>query len=223
MEPRQDDLESTFRDIAAALPRLTTYDDEFVLSRDNLPVPPRELSTEALWFRRRGWHVYNNFPVPRIDLCIDKPGCRLLGLLILAVVFHPEPETVDLHLRHHGAQVDLLRVRHEPESWNSYYRTIPESFSYWPGTSDRHPWAQARVDQVALPLIEVTTRDELGPINAPDWMGHCDTVIGFGHDLAAVGMAQLLLNASLDDAQHVEYDLARRRGRWISKHRYRQC
>jgi hypothetical protein len=39
MEPREDDLESTFRDIAAALPRLSTYDDEFVLSRDNLPVP----------------------------------------------------------------------------------------------------------------------------------------------------------------------------------------
>src|ERR1700677_5108450 len=176
----EDDLEATFRQLAAEVPRLSTHDDEFVLNRDNLPVPPRALSTDALWFRPPGWHVYNNFPVPSINLCIDKVGCRLLGLLILAAVFHPEPETIELHLRHHDAQVDLLRVRHEQRSWNGYYTTVPESFSYWPGRNERHPWTQASGDRGEVPGMEVTTRDELGPINRSDWMAGCDTVVGFG-------------------------------------------
>lgn len=206
MAPRED-LEAWFGEIAAEIPRLSTYDAEFVFSRANLPIPPSELTTDALWFRQPHWHTYNSFPVPMVDLCVDKSGCRLLGLLILAVVLHPEPETVELHLRHHESQIDLLRVRHEQESWNADYKTTPESFSYWPGENDRHPWTGWWVDRADRPKIEITTRDELGPVNRRDFLAGCDTVIGFGHDLSAVRMAELLLNASLDDNEQVEFDL----------------
>ncbi len=208
-----DELESIFGDIAAKIPRLSTHDAEFEFNSGNLPVPPSELSTNALWFRLAGWHTYNSFPVASIDLCITKPGCRLLASLILAVVFHSEPETVELHLRHHSARVDLLRVRHEQQSWTADYKTTPESFSYWPGENARHPWTGAghRADYVAsrthLPMIEITTRDELGPMGKEDFLADCDTVVGFGHDLSAVNMAELLLNASLDDNEQVEFDL----------------
>lgn len=202
-----DDLEEVFGDVAARVPRLSTHEEWFVFSRDTLPKPPLELSTDALWFRLPGWHTYNSFPVPSVDLCIDKSGCRLLGLMILAVVFHPEPETVELHLRHHQSQIDLLRVRHEQGSWSARYKTTPESYSYWPGKNERHPWNGWWVNRAELPLIEITTRDELGPMGRRGFLADCDTVIGFGHDLSAVRMAELLLNASLDDNDQVEFDL----------------
>jgi hypothetical protein len=207
MQSLGDDIEAVFGDIAAEVPRLSTHDAEFVFSRGNLPSPPSEVSTNALWFRPPLWHTYNSFPVPSVDLCIDKSGCRLLGLLILAVVFHPEPETVELHLRHHESQIDLLRVRHEQASWSAGYKTTPESYSYWPGMNERHPWAGWWANRAELPVIEITTRDELGPVNRRDYLAGCDTVIGFGHDLSAVRMAELLLNASLDDNDQVEFDL----------------
>jgi hypothetical protein len=201
-----DDLEGWVEETAAAIPRLSTHDAEFALSRANLPVPPSEVSTDALWFRQPHWHTYNNYPVPIVDLCINKSGCRALGLLILAVVLHPEPETVEVHLRHHDSQINLLRVRHEQVSWNADYKTTPESFSYWPEEVARHPWIE-RSNRAELPLVEITTRDELGPINTRDILSGCDTVIGFGHDLAAVRVAELMLNASLDDNNEVEFDL----------------
>jgi len=206
MSELSDDLGAVFGDLAANLPRLTTHDAEFLFSAENLPVPPTDLSTDALWFRMPGWHIYNTFPVPSVNLCIDKSGCRLLGLLILAVVLHPEPETVEAHLRHHPAQIELLRIKHQQKSWNADYKTVPESFSYWPGPSERHPW-DSWTRHFERPLIEITTRDELGPVNTSDWLAGCDTVVGFGHDLAAVRMAELLLNASLDDNELLEYDL----------------
>jgi hypothetical protein len=204
--PLEDDLGTIFRQLAGSIPQMSTHEEEFVFNRENLPKLPTELSTSELWFRQPGWHVYNTFPVPIVSLCITKSGCRLLGLLILSVVFHPEPETVELRLCHHQSQINVLRVRHEQGSWNAPYKTTPESFAYWPEPTERHPWAGTK-NRSDLPRIEITTPDELGPLSDSDWLSGCDTVIGFGHDLSAVHMAELLLNASLDDNEQVEFDL----------------
>lgn len=207
MAPLEHDLESTFGELAATLPRRTTEDVEVDFSRDNLPRPPAALSTRAFWFRRPYLHTYNNFPVPGIDMCIDKPGCRLLGLLILAVVLHPEPEMVEVALQHHPAQINLLRIRHEQKSWLADYKTIPESFSYGPAPVERHPWDHFGINRADLPMIEITDRSELGPTDMAKWHSATDTIVGFGHDRSAVQMAELLLNASLEDSDEVEFDL----------------
>ena len=207
-----DELESIFGDIAAksrgSAPTMPSSSSTAAICH----VPPSELSTNALWFRLAGWHTYNSFPVASIDLCITKPGCRLLASLILAVVFHSEPETVELHLRHHSARVDLLRVRHEQQSWTADYKTTPESFSYWPGENARRPWTGAghRADYVAsrthLPMIEITTRDELGPMGK----GHPRRLRDRGRIWPRSFSREYgrnSLDASLEDNEQVEFDL----------------
>ena len=120
------DLSELYGELASQLP--IREDEEILLCRDNIPQPPSEIATTRFWFRRPGFKFYDNYPVPMTDLCIDREGCALLALLILARVFYPEPEAIDVHLTHHDMQLDLLRLR-VTDDWPDY-RCVPESFTY---------------------------------------------------------------------------------------------
>lgn len=208
MEPSPIDLSDVYGELASLLPK--REDEEIVLSRDNVPEPPGKVVTTRFWFRRPGFKFYDNYPVPRTDLCIDQEGCALLALLILARVFYPEPEAIDVHLTHHDMQLDLLRLR-VSDDWPEY-RRIPESFTYVAeslssqntdesgGSHILHPlWTEHAIPPTELPMVEITTRDELGTADRRPWPDGYDTVVAFGSDRASVRMAELLLDLSLED------------------------
>lgn len=201
MDPSPTDLAEVYGEVGSQLPRRADEDWEIVFSRENVPQPPPELSTSRFWFRRPGLKFYDNYPVPVVDVCIDKEGCRLLALLILARVLYPYPEVVDVHLSHHDMQLDLLKLRVE-NPWPDY-RSTPESLTYYtnPVTEKHPPWTKHGVPPSELPKVEISTRDELGPMGREGpWPAGCDTVRGFGVDRASVRMAELLLNLALEDS-----------------------
>jgi len=152
---------------------------------------------------------YNSYPMPAVDICIDKEECSLLAVLILASVLHPDSEAIDLHLVHHDMQLDLLRLR-VTDTWPDF-RSTPESFSYIAvspvstnrkgmGSEIMHPrWTENGAPSSELPVLEITTRDELGTSGKSRWPEGCDTMVGFGSRLPSVRMAELLLNLDLED------------------------
>jgi hypothetical protein len=202
MEDSEADLETVFGDLAAQLPKHED-DPTFIFSRENLPKPPPRVSTSRFWFRAPHFKFYDHYPKPAVDLCTDKQGSTLLGLFILSVVFHTQSSQV--RLVHHPAQLDLLRVRVE-SPWPDY-RTTPESFSFDPiCLTARHPtWTEMGVDKHELPMVQITTRDEIGTQGRQPWPEGCSTVIGFGSDRASVRMAELLLDIGLGDTEVDEY------------------
>jgi hypothetical protein len=208
MESPLIDLSELYGELASQLPR--QEGEELLLSRDNIPRPPNEVTTTRFWFRSPAFKFYDNYPVPRADLCIDKKGCALLALLILARVLYPEPEAIDVHLTRHDMQLDLLRLR-VADDWPDY-RCIPESFTYVAepllstnseesgGSHIIHPrWTENAVPPRELPMVEITTRDELGTVDGRSWPEGYDTVVAFGSDRASVRMAELLMNLARED------------------------
>jgi hypothetical protein len=80
--------------------------------------------------------------------------------LILSVVFHREPETVEVHLTHPETQVSWLQVSStfpDPDTYPGYQR-YPGFFRYW---SAFHP-VELDVDclQQDLPWANFAHRDE---------------------------------------------------------------
>ena len=205
-----DELTDLFGHLAAELPH--SYDangDSVTMSAKTLPQPPETLTADSLWMRRVGFHSYNDFPIPGVDLCIDKPSCRNLGLLIFAVLFHPQPTTVEVRLTHPSSQIKKLRVRYEhPGDQTIGLGQTPTQFTYYSDEVSRHPWVRGHTwqepDPSRLPHVEITTEAE-GFVNwEPTQM---DTVIGFGNAQGSALLAELLLNASLDSNETHEFNL----------------
>ena len=223
MESDRNDLERIFGPLADTMPDLVIDGDpkSFVLSADNLPETPASICCDQIWMRSAGLHFYNNVPVDGVDLCIDKRSSRILGLLLLSVVFHPEPVKVDIELTHPASWISHLRVRHEtpmPDEYADGYEALPGFFGYRPGEGGRHPWLQTLPrDPYHLPRLEVTTQDEMGPVNgvANDFWADFearDTVVIQSSGHGTVRLAELLLNASLRDNEQDEFQLEQEGG-----------
>ena len=223
MESARNDLERLFGPLADTIPNRVIDDDtgSFVLSAENLPETPASICCDQIWMRLAGLHFYNSVPVDGIDLCIDKRSSRTLGLLLLSVVFHPEPVKVDIELSHPASWISHFRVWHEtprPHEYSEGYETLPGFFGYRPSEVGRHPWLQSLPpDPYQLPRLEITTQDEMGPINGvtndfwADFEAR-DTVVIQSSDQGTVRLAELLLNASLEDNDQDEFQLEQEGG-----------
>ena len=88
---------------------------------------------------------------------------------MLLVGFHPEPVKVDIELSHPASWISHFRVWHEtprPHEYSEGYETLPGFFGYRPSEVGRHPWLQSPPpDPYQLPRLEITTQDEMSPIN----------------------------------------------------------
>jgi hypothetical protein len=136
------DLDDLFSDVASTLPRVNDPDgDSLTLSASLLPRSPETLTTNRFWMPHVGFHFYNGFPVPSVNLCIDKSSCRNLALLIFSVLFHPEPSIVEVRLNHPSSQIKRLRVRYEhPDPDHQGLAVIPAHFTYSTDDVHRQPW-----------------------------------------------------------------------------------
>jgi hypothetical protein len=158
----------------------------------------------------KGFHEYESwaFRADSIHVHAHKPTYRLLGLLIMAVVFHGEPDEVQIELTHPASTIKLLIVEspyRAPYGMVPGYNTRPYVFNYWPSTTTRFPWPPP-VDPSKLPCFYLTNRENnIGPTEQD--RANRDTVRGFGTDEGSVRLAELLLNASQPDNPVDEYDL----------------
>jgi hypothetical protein len=172
------------------------------------------MSSGRLWFSNPGFHYYNDFPYLGITLCADKRGCTTLGLLILSVVFHPEPESVVLELTHSGSQIEQLvvssdRVIPDADDFSVGYRATASSYSHRPARMAKHPCHDrlAPVDPCDLPWIAVSQGFNPNRAHHYEDRSIVRHVEGFGTDEGQFRMACLLLNGGLDDNEQVEFVL----------------
>jgi hypothetical protein len=216
VESGRTDLEAAFGALADSLPRhiLDGDSESFVFTRHNLPQPRDMMLGDQFWLRRVGLRFYDNFPNDGLDLCIDKRSSTLLGLLLLASVFHPEPATIDVELTHPASKIRHLRLRYEQPreqpgvgGYAHGYTTTPDFFAYRAGPVERGPWANSQpADPSDLPRLQITSEDEMGPMSWSEFDDR-NTLLIESSDRAIVRLAQLLLDAGLEDNSQDEFQL----------------
>ena len=191
------DLGRLFGRSAGLLPSTLDPEDAFTFTRECLPAPPEILETDRL-LTRRGIAVYNG--CHREDLLYmvfaDRATARRLGVLVLAVLFHPDPATVEIRLTSEHSDVKQSRVRYDHANPSTRYFAAPAVFRYWPSELGRHRSPSPNTDPHDLPELRLTTPDELGPSDR-EW-DERDTVVGFGNERATVSFAELLLDVGLE-------------------------
>lgn len=209
------DLETIFGALADRLPQ---HDDAkaedapdwiTVFNAENLPRPRAELCSDNLSMRRSSWD-YGSTPFEGVNLCASKRALRLLGLLILAKVFHDEPTHVTLQLGMPAVETDeavrqLVLNYYCDTSERLGYITKPDLFRYMPNEVDKHPWHGSALQPLDMPILYLTGPDwEMGRMGASEKL---ETSVGFGTDYGHVNFAELLLNASMPWSERDEYAL----------------
>jgi hypothetical protein len=207
------DLERVFGALADLVPEQDEDEEaqawNIVFSAENLPRAPAELRTDDLalsW----GLHDYGATPIEMVDFCAAKRTLRLLGLLILAKVFHEGPEHVTLHLGMPGLKTAaairrlVLDYRYDASERLGYAKR-PDLFRYMPNSDDKHPWYGSALQPRDMPVLYLTGPDwEMGHLAGPD---NRETAVGFGGDEGNVLFAELLMNASMPWNDGDEYAL----------------
>ncbi len=207
------DLEEVFGALADQVPEPDeseeNEDGDILFNADNLPRPPAELRTSRLAMQR-GFHDYSSTPYESLSLYADKRTLRLLGLLILAKLFHEEPAHVGLQLGMPGDGEASGAIRRLILDYHSYeppfygYVTKPHRFRYLPGRPDKHPWFRSQLMPLHMPILYVTGESwDVGRVPGEK----LDTAVGFGTDQGHVHFAELLLDASMPGNTRDEYAL----------------
>lgn len=200
------DLKRIFGDLAVQLPISSDGNESYTFTPENLPVPPSLIETEKLYIKKY-LHVYNDiFQIDKLCFDAQKETYRNLGLLILAVVFHPQPSEVIVKLNHAESDILNLIIEYEhPDLEKLYgrYRSKPFGFQYYPALSWKHPFDKC-VKPEHLPCFGLTHMKEF--VYKKDWESR-DTVRIFGTDIGMVKFAELLLNAALPQNETDEYEL----------------
>ena len=215
------DLERLFGTLARAIP--TSLNESFVFSSETLPAPPAHMVTERLYIQKGGHAYESRFYADALWFFAHKRTYRELALLILAIVFHPEPIKVQLELTHPASEIKLLVIQVDQDTFaSSGYTTRPHRFEYSPDKTDRHPWVGLPFDPIDLPCFWLTNKED--NIGRQEEWDNRDTIIGFGNDRASVMLAQFLLDASRPQNKLNEYEFEgdagwRNLGRWSAEAR----
>ena len=204
------DLRRLYRDIVNELPN-TDDDEPFLFTRDSIPPPPPSLSTDRMLLKKTGTTIESDHRVDGVTMLAEPATLRELALLILGVLFHPLPGTVELALVNPESDVRRMRVRFEHPAPGDVmgYWAAPTAFGYWVGSP--FPLLGEITDTRARPWMRLTAADEMGgPYGGDDetWWRERDTVVGFGDDGASVAaVARLLLDVAVFDWPRGEYQL----------------
>lgn len=201
------DLESIFFDLAKKLPINSDGEKSFIFTSENLPIPDSLIETTKLYVKK-GEHVYApSFRADSITFYARKETYRYLGLLILSIVFHPEPSEICIKINHTESDVSNLIVEFEHPSLDqlySGYHTKPFAFEYYPSLPARHPFDRC-IKPENLPRFNLTNTEDF-LMKEEDWKNR-NTVRIFGSDYGLVIFAELLLNAALPQNEESEYEL----------------
>lgn len=219
------DLDRLYGDLVRIVLTTATESEPYVLKAQNLPQPPAWMETDHLYIAK-GIHEYEDyFRADMLWWFASKETYGQLALLILAVLFHPDPPEVNLQLTHPASEIKRLVVRYEYPPSDEYldagYNTRPYAFAYYPGETAWYDHGRYR-EVSDLPCFWLSGAEPGGDYEAA-WKDR-DTVIGFGTDVGATRFAELLLSAGRPDNACVEYalegdgsGLARSVGRWSAE------
>jgi hypothetical protein len=190
----QCDLAGHFSTIAATIPQVRDGNHHLFLSAHNLPIPPVELNTDQLLVARLQ-HGYNDcYRADALWFQARKQTYTYLGLLILAVLFHPEPTSVHIALHHPASDIKHLLVEYAyPGDTYPGYHSRPYGLCYYPDDPSGYGHRWSRFDRFDLPSFYLTCWRKQ-PITEEEWQSR-DTVRGFGSDTGSAQLAELLLNA----------------------------
>lgn len=203
------DLKIIYSDLAVRLPIAADGCESLTLSAQNLPSPPAEIATDAI-YALKGSHVYNDwFKIDATDFFAQKETYRHLGLLILSAVFHRVP-IVAIDLRHPHSEITSLTVEYYFSDFDKLpagYHTQPFAFKYYPELPAWHPFQQPgrQVDPRNLPCFNLANSTNRSYTEA-DWQQR-DAIKIFGNDAALVLFAELLLNIGLPQNERTEFAL----------------
>lgn len=206
---KRPDLKTIYADSAARLPVEPDGNHSLTLSAQNLPSPPAEIATDAL-YALKGSHFYNDwFKIDATDFFAQKETYRHFGLLILSAVFHRIP-VVTIDLRHPHSEIKILIVEHHFSDFDKLpagYHTQPFAFEYFPELPAWHPFQQSgsQIDPRNLPCFNLANSTNRSYTEA-DWQQR-DAVKIFGNDAALVLFAELLLNIALPLNEETEFAL----------------
>jgi hypothetical protein len=199
------DLHQAFAGLRAAVPDGPPDEADFLFKHDNLPVPPPQLSSGRLHFRKiardyNGWHR-----VDSLALYMDEQACKDLGLFLLACAFH-EPEHSVLELSSAWSEVQRVVYRAQwPEDDPPLGLVVrPVTFRYVPSVTKKHPWLHEK--QLSdLPLLALSNETE--SVQSDEEWRLRDTVFIESSTAGTVRLAELLLNAGCSWNQVREYEL----------------
>lgn len=203
-----DDLERLFGELSHSVMTATAAPDgTFLFSAETLPISPADITTDRLYIET-GIHEYEEcFVVDMVTWYAHKETFRHLALLILATVFHPEPEQVHVHVTHPASQVTSVLVRCDgaaPDRWLGDYCTRPVSFLYAPEEVRRIPWYDQPLGPDDLPRFCLRSDPSRPYPRDEQRRRERDIVAGFGTDRACVRLADALLNASRPESTITE-------------------
>ncbi len=203
-----DELEQYFGQLADQIPTVADGNHDFIFSTRTLPVCPPRLVTDRIIIRKLKGDKPSGFRFDLLWFEAHKRTYRELGLLILSVIFQPEPDQVQLELNHPASNIKHLIVRFEYQDLDEVYpgyTTRPFAFSYYPDETKRHPWYDQHPNVNSLPCFFLTNLEEC--IVTEEQWAQRDTIIGFNTDEASVRLAELLLNIGRPENTVDQYDL----------------
>lgn len=198
------DLKDTFSAVAATLP--TESEECFALGRGTFGRIPTELQTPRLVVERSSHHYDGLVRRDRLVFYATKEVYRHLGLLVAAVLFSPDPDSVILHLSHPSSQIRHLVIRRVcPDKNSPGYHAVPQVLNYYPNHVVRHPWAHGSVSPKYLPGFFLTNLQEC-VVSDADWLAR-DVVVGFGLDEGMARLSELFLDLGQTGSDVNEVDL----------------
>jgi hypothetical protein len=209
------DLEKLFKEVDNKLFIATNEGENFIFSSETLPIPLSKLETEQLVIKK-GQHFYSRVSSSDLEFTArydvirwqaHKETYKNLGLLILAVLFHPDIDQVNIELTHPLSEIKHLVVAYSHPKLQHIdgYVSRPFALGYEPKQTEGYLNTVSNFQPSDLPCFYFANWNS--PIyNDAEWKS-CDTVIGFGNDVGSSWFAELLLNASLPSNKIVEYRL----------------
>lgn len=208
------DLERVYGALAAELPQ---YDPDrwggFVLSRANVPRPPRRMRTDRIHVLRGGHSYDGGVAVSHAYVSFkERATARHLGLAIIGTVLHRLPTTVEIRLTAAGSEITRIRVHYEhvsPDSEAARHRAYwarPEFVTYEPTPVERHPFETDGPQRVEA-RIEGANGVANDEFLLPARPASADTLTGFGSAEASVWLASVLLDLGAPDAVEGEVTL----------------
>jgi hypothetical protein len=187
------DLHTSFADTRASLAK--DAHARFVVSASTFSECPQSLETGRLVLTKSTHEYGSGYRVDVVKFQATRDTFQELGLLILAVVFHPGSHRSRIMLSHPRSTIKNLVVSYSGLTARaSGHKTKPDHFAFSPSGIERHPWSWGgqQWELYSMPTFALTNMKEFVASEA-DWAAR-DTVMGFGNDDANVRLADLLLN-----------------------------
>jgi hypothetical protein len=202
------DLDRIFGDLAALVPDGPPGFPDFVFHAGVLPVPPADLSSDRIIFRKFA-HDYNGwYRADTLWMYLSPHKCRELAVFLLACAFHRPAKTITLTISHPESAIHRIVIpvaKLTLENCPVGISWVPFALRYFPTETQKHPWID-RCCPHDLPLLALTNaEDSVGPTE-DDWRAR-DTVRISASDPGTIELAELLLNAGCSWNQVREYQL----------------